>query len=168
MAWSGAFRNPRRRRGPRTDFYSSAFGWERKPHAGDGATPWSSPRRRTNNGHADRVPGAINGGMFRREGDLTSPVITVDVEDIDATLAKVESLGGSTVTPRQDIGSMGFYAYFRDTEGNVVGLWQNAPRREAPAPRRMTSAPDAADGHAVARGRGRSRAAPTCLPGGRR
>ena len=23
---------------------------------------------------------------------------------------------------------MGWAAYFRDTEGNVVGLWQNAPR----------------------------------------
>ena len=22
---------------------------------------------------------------------------------------------------------MGFYAYFKDTEGNVLGLWQNLP-----------------------------------------
>ena len=74
------------------------------------------------------VTGSINGGMFRREGDLTSPVVTVDVEDIDATLETIKSLGGSTVSPRQEIGTMGWAAYFRDTEGNVVGLWQNAPR----------------------------------------
>ena len=73
------------------------------------------------------LPGAINGGMFRREGDLTSPVVTVDVEDIDAALEKIESLGGSTVFPRQEVGTMGWAAYFKDTEGNIVGLWQNAP-----------------------------------------
>jgi predicted enzyme related to lactoylglutathione lyase len=78
------------------------------------------------------VTGSINGGMFRREGDLTSPVVTVDVEDIDATLEKIQSLGGSTVLPRQEIGTMGWTAYFRDTEGNVVGLWQNAPRQGGP------------------------------------
>jgi predicted enzyme related to lactoylglutathione lyase len=56
----------------------------------------------------------------------------VDVEDIDAALQKIESLGGSTVTPRQEVPGMGWTAYFRDSEGNVVGLWQNA-RPEAPA-----------------------------------
>jgi len=31
-------------------------------------------------------------------------VITVDVDDIDSALAKIEQLGGKTVRPRQDIG----------------------------------------------------------------
>jgi predicted enzyme related to lactoylglutathione lyase len=30
------------------------------------------------------------------------------------------------LSPRQPVGDMGFAAYFRDTEGNVVGLWQTA------------------------------------------
>ena len=64
--------------------------------------------------------------MFRREGDLTSPVVTVDVDDIDAALEKIGALGGSTVLPRQEVGGMGWAAYFKDTEGNVVGLWQSA------------------------------------------
>jgi hypothetical protein len=64
--------------------------------------------------------------MMRREEPLTTPVITVDVDDIDKALGKVESLGGSTVIPRQPVGDMGFVAYFRDPEGNVMGLWQNA------------------------------------------
>jgi predicted enzyme related to lactoylglutathione lyase len=55
-------------------------------------------------------------------------VVTVDVDDIDAALEKINALGGSTVLPREPIGTMGWAAYFRDTEGNVVGLWQNAPR----------------------------------------
>ncbi|MBO1269618.1 VOC family protein [Arthrobacter cavernae] len=72
-------------------------------------------------------PGAINGGMMAREGELTTPIITVDVEDIDAALAQIESLGGSVVKPKDTVPGMGFYAYFKDTEGNILGLWQNTP-----------------------------------------
>jgi uncharacterized protein len=70
-------------------------------------------------------PGSINGGMFAREGDLAAPVITVEVDDIDAALEKIGSLGGSTVLAKQAVMDMGFAAYFRDTEGNVMGLWEN-------------------------------------------
>ena len=52
----------------------------------------------------------------------------MDVDDIDATLAKVEELGGTTVRPRQEVGQMGFTAYFTDHEGNLTGLWQSAPQ----------------------------------------
>jgi len=46
----------------------------------------------------------------------------------DATLAEVEELGGTTVRPRQEVGQMGFTAYFTDPEGNLTGLWQSAPQ----------------------------------------
>ena len=106
------------------EFYSSAFGWKISPvpemsYAMLMTTP-------TDESGTPSVPGSINGGMFRREGHLTSPLVTVDVDDIDAALEKIGSLGGSTVLPRQAVGSMGWAAYFKDTEGNVVGLWQNA------------------------------------------
>ena len=71
-------------------------------------------------------PGSINGGMFQREDPLTTPVITVDVDDIDKALETVSSLGGSMVRPRQAVADMGFAAYFKDSEGNLIGLWQNA------------------------------------------
>ncbi|HET7414977.1 MAG TPA: hypothetical protein VFI97_04700 [Arthrobacter sp.] len=48
-------------------------------------------------------PGAINGGMFRRDGELKSPIITIDVDDIDAALEKIGSLGGSTIVPRAPV-----------------------------------------------------------------
>jgi predicted enzyme related to lactoylglutathione lyase len=53
-------------------------------------------------------------------------VITVEVGSIDAALEKVTELGGSTVVPKEAIGDMGWAAYFKDTEGNVMGLWQSA------------------------------------------
>jgi predicted enzyme related to lactoylglutathione lyase len=105
-------------------FYSSAFGWDINPMPELSYTMVKTTP--TDDKGMPSLPGSINGGMFRREGNITSPVVTVDVDDIDATLEKIGSLGGSTVLPRQEVGSMGWAAYFKDTEGNVVGLWQNA------------------------------------------
>ena len=69
--------------------------------------------------------GYIGGGMLKRESPTDRPVITIDVDDIDAALAKIESLGGMTVLGRQDVGDMGWAAYFKDVEGNLMGLWQS-------------------------------------------
>ena len=69
--------------------------------------------------------GYIGGGMLKRESPTDRPVITIDVDDIDAALAKIESLGGMTVLGRQDVGDMGWAAYFKDVECNLMGLWQS-------------------------------------------
>jgi hypothetical protein len=108
-------------------FYREAFGWRIDPvpdmeYTMVGTTP-SGPDGMPSD------PGAINGGMMARNGAVTSPVITVNVDDLDAALARLEKLGGKTVTGRQPVADMGFTAYFQDTEGNVVGLWQSAKPR---------------------------------------
>jgi hypothetical protein len=71
-------------------------------------------------------PGFINGGMFRRTEELTRPVLTIDVTDIDAAWKTIESLGGERVGEKLPVGDMGFAAYFKDPEGNILGLWQSA------------------------------------------
>ena len=68
--------------------------------------------------------GYIGGGMLHRESPTDRPVITVDVDDIDEALARIESLGGTTLVGRQSVGDMGYAAYFKDVEGNLMGLWQ--------------------------------------------
>jgi len=71
-------------------------------------------------------PGYIGGGMFQRTGTNANPVLVIDVDDIDATLATIGSKGGSTVTGKEAVGDMGHSAYFKDSEGNLMGLWQSA------------------------------------------
>jgi uncharacterized protein len=61
-----------------------------------------------------------------RQGPITAPVIVLGVEDLDDALARVEKLGGKVAIGRQPVGDMGFSAYVHDTEGNLIGLWQNA------------------------------------------
>ena len=53
--------------------------------------------------------------------------VVIDVEDIDAKLKEIEAQGGEVSAGRAAVGEMGFAAYFKDPEGNVVGLWENAP-----------------------------------------
>jgi predicted enzyme related to lactoylglutathione lyase len=62
---------------------------------------------------------AINGGIGA--GDQPLVTVYVQVTDINATLAKAESLGAETVMPRTDVGPV-IMGQFRDLEGNVIGL----------------------------------------------
>ena len=75
---------------------------------------------------APTEPGYIGGGMMQRQDEIGTPVITLAVDDIDKTMATIEEHGGSTVAPKMAVAEMGFAAYFRDSEGNLMGLWQNA------------------------------------------
>ena len=106
-------------------FYKDLFGWQvQEMPEMDYTVVMTGP---VSEQGAPSEPGYINGGMFQRSAEFsTSPVITVGVDSIDATLKRVEELGGKTVKDRSPVGDMGFYAYFTDPEGNVMGLWENA------------------------------------------
>lgn len=106
-------------------FYREAFGWNVMPLPDMGYTLLGTATATDEMGRPT-TSGEINGGMFARTEDLTQPVITIAVDDIDAALTKVEQYGGKTLRGRQPVGDMGFVGYFSDSEGTVVGLWQNA------------------------------------------
>ena len=105
-------------------FYREAFGWQLSEMPGMEYTlVVSGPSSDT----GPSEPGFINGGMLAREEAATpGPVVVMDVLSIDECLVVIERLGGSTVVPKQPVGEMGFTAYVKDTEGNVVGLWETA------------------------------------------
>ena len=105
------------------EFYSSIFGWQLQvmdemQYTLVRTVPVDEQTQ------LPTEPGAINGGLIKRSDTTPAPVITVDVASIDDALKRIGSSGGSTVTPRTEIPGMGAYAYFKDTEGNVVGLWE--------------------------------------------
>jgi hypothetical protein len=109
-------------------FYGGIFGWElhSMPIGEDEYTlATTTPVDETT--MAPTEAGAINGGMMQRSAEISGPVITIDVESIDDVLGRIEAAGGSTVTPKMPIPGMGAVAYFKDSEGNVMGLWETAP-----------------------------------------
>ena len=105
-------------------FYKEAFDWQVQEMPGmDYTMVMTGP----GGDQGPSEPGYINGGMLaRKDSPSGGPVITVDVESIDVALERITALGGSTLVPKQPIGEMGFTAYAKDTEGNVVGLWETA------------------------------------------
>ncbi len=107
-------------------FYAGAFGWQLQEMPELQYTTVSTGPV-TDEGMPSE-PGFINGGMFDRAaaGEVNKPVLTIDVDDIDATQKTIEQLGGKPVGEKLAVGEMGFAAYFTDSEGNLIGLWQTA------------------------------------------
>ena len=97
-------------------FYSSAFGWKFLDAPGMQdyavfATPGGQQR-------------GFSGGAGAEAPSDTGAIAHIEVDDIDAALAKIHRLGGRTLTPKTKISDeFGFYAMFLDNVGNRLGLW---------------------------------------------
>jgi uncharacterized protein len=107
------------------NFYRQAFGWQLNEMPEMKYTIVSTgPTTETG---MPAEPGYIGGGLFEREPAFPQgPVITIDVDSIDDALETIRSLGGEAVGEKTPVGEMGFSAYFKDTEGNIMGLWETA------------------------------------------
>ena len=95
-------------------FYSSLFGW---------STAQMGPALMINTGAQEGIQGHFT-ALGHEPFHYT--IFYVNVDDIDAYLAKSQSLGGSTLVPKVDIPGYGSFAWLKDPDGNVVGLWKQA------------------------------------------
>ena len=50
-------------------------------------------------------------------------LVYIASDDIDSDLKKVEQLGGKIIHPKAEIPQTGWYAFFQDPTGNVLGLY---------------------------------------------
>jgi predicted enzyme related to lactoylglutathione lyase len=109
------------------EFYGSVFDWElNDADMGGGAVYTLVTTVAVDDNMRPKEAGAINGGMMKRSSDTSSPVITIQVDSIDDSLKKIEAGGGKTIQPRTPIPDMGAFAYFKDSEGNTMGLFERA------------------------------------------
>ena len=108
------------------DFYKSIFGWDIKAMPMPGGEYHIATTVAVDENQMPKESGAINGGLYKREKPEQRPVFYIDVPNIDEYLNKVEEKGGKVVTPKTPIPQMGAYAQITDTEGNVIGLFENA------------------------------------------
>ena len=103
-------------------FYKSVFGWKMESLPGmEYIMVGTSP---VDDKGMPKESGAINGGMMKRQKPVTSPVITIGVEDIESAIKNVKKMGGEIVRAKIQMGEYGYAAYFKDPEGNIIGLWQ--------------------------------------------
>ena len=108
-------------------FYESAFGWGTMDFPMPGMQYVGLHTGPLDEKNMPKESGYINGGMFLRSPQfpLKGPTVAMTVEDIDTAIGKVKAAGGTVVMEKMQCTDMGLYAYVKDTEGNIIGIWQN-------------------------------------------
>ncbi|MFX1562348.1 MAG: VOC family protein [Promethearchaeota archaeon] len=100
-------------------FYQSAFNWKISRWGGP-ADYWLI------NAGEESEPG-INGALQRRKDAPQSVITIVSVPSIDKTLDKIKKAGGEITAPKMPVPGVGWAAYCKDTEGNIIGILQEDP-----------------------------------------
>ena len=95
------------------DFFSALFGWTYS----DGAFPGYTF---ADTGDETALPTAIG----PLQGGEDAVLFFVGVDDVEATLARAEELGGRIVQPAQQVPGVTF-GVFADAQGHIVGVAAN-------------------------------------------
>lgn len=106
------------------DFYSGLIGWS--------FTKWEGPAEHwlIETGPSD-TPG-INDGLLPRPGSapmaemqpVNAFVCTVEITSPEKSLSQSIALGGTVALPKMPIQGVGWLAYVKDLDGQMVGLMQ--------------------------------------------
>ena len=100
-------------------FYREVFGW--------GVYKWEGPVDYWLVDTGDATTPGINGGLMPAGGEFKGTINTIQVDDIDAAIAKVKANGGEMIMDKDTIPGVGYQAYFKDNVGIIVGLHQAFP-----------------------------------------
>jgi predicted enzyme related to lactoylglutathione lyase len=92
-------------------FFSKLFGWQMQPQG---------PAVMINTGTDSGIQGHITTLGHEPRHYVT---FYVQVDDLNAYLAKAQSLGGKTLVPPVEIPT-GTFAWLGDPDGNIIGLWK--------------------------------------------
>lgn len=105
-------------------FYRDLFGWGITPMGPAGMIDTGMPKT------PEGMPSVGINGHINCLGHEPHNYLTVYVQsdDLEATLKKVEALGGSRLVPITEVPGMGWFAWFKDPEGTCIGLWKNMAR----------------------------------------
>jgi predicted enzyme related to lactoylglutathione lyase len=102
-------------------FYQELFGWKITAQPFDGGMVYHMFESQPNlGGGFPQVGSGPNGESGFKPGDI---VFYVATDDIEASLAKAEALGGRTLLGKTEIPGMGWFAHFADPTGNRIGLF---------------------------------------------
>ena len=107
-------------------FYAGLLGWQFKK--------WDGPADYWLITTGPATEPGINGGLLRRMGGgpldgaaVNAYVCTAAVADVDQGVRRATELGGTVALPKMPIPGVGWLAYVKDTEGNILGMMQTDP-----------------------------------------
>jgi len=99
-------------------FYKAVFDWSFQRYPG-------APQYYGMASTGEENPG-INGALYQRSDD-SGTVITMGVDSIEETEAKILANGGKVVLGKTPIPGMGYFANYLDSEGNKIGTFTQDP-----------------------------------------
>ena len=95
-------------------FYAELFGWTLAPYG---------PAAMIDTNSEQGIRGHISSLGHEPHNYVT---VYAQVEDLAASIAQAEELGGRQIVPPTEVPGMGAFAWIADPEGNIVGLWKAA------------------------------------------
>ena len=105
-------------------FYKNVFGWQMEKWGEQDY--WMIMTAEKGSAEA-----GINGGLLLRKGGgptegqaVNAFVCTMQVDNIDETIKKIEKEGGKLALAKMAIAGIAWQAYYKDTEGNIFGIHQ--------------------------------------------
>ena len=110
------------------EFYRGLFDWDIRA--------WDNPDNHVDIHMIATVPTdetgrpvrpGVNGMIMKRQHPQQPFANYISVEDVDEYGSRAVALGGQVVMPKTPVPGMGWFLYFKDTEGNILGLWQTDP-----------------------------------------
>ena len=107
-------------------FYRKAFGWE--------FNDWGGPFKYllATTGPKDQV--GIDGAIMPRHHTKQAVINTISVDKWEDGARAVSDAGGKVLSEKDAVPGQGYFAYCRDTEGNVFGIFEADPTAKATAP----------------------------------
>lgn len=108
-------------------FYEQVFGWKIFQYPGP-IDYWIIQTVPTDEKGMIQRPG-VNGGMYKKPKPEIKQLNYFAVESITDFLAKIEKLGGKTISPKQEVPDVGWVAAAADPEGNQFALIESIQRK---------------------------------------
>ena len=100
-------------------FYGEVFGWTvTKIELDGGNAYWLIDT-------GDEPAEGINGGMMPRPTPEAINTVVLDVPSVDEYVEKITGGGGTLLVPKFAVPGVGYAAYFKDTEGNPFGIFED-------------------------------------------
>lgn len=116
-------------------FYQAVFDWQfQKFDMPNGEIYWCVTTTEVNEQGSPTKPGEINGGLMKRKMPDQPFMNYIQAASIDASLQAIRANGGTVLMPKTEIApNMGWFAVFRDTENNIMGLHELSLQHKQPS-----------------------------------
>ncbi|MBD3168870.1 MAG: VOC family protein [candidate division Zixibacteria bacterium] len=103
--------------GRASKFWKDVFGWK--------IEKWDGPEDYWLVTTGEKGADGIDGGLMRRREEGEQTVInTITVDSVDDYVKKITDAGGEIAVPKMAISGVGWFCYFKDTEGIMSGIMQ--------------------------------------------